>query len=199
MLDPFKSFARCPRLILPIKIFAFSRIPLLAALCMAALQGCDYLPSNSPPATFENDIVQFEYPDNWEVSDGGAAGGLQYVIIDGPSSTEIILQIYPREGAPSLNEFAQWFSQEFRQAVAFGSIEKISFSEVTKNLGTLETTGIRENFSLTVIGIGVAHSREYFAIETDNLLIFLVFQIADDGARLWGEQFTQIQESLVFK
>ncbi|UCH40448.1 MAG: hypothetical protein JSU67_01720, partial [Gammaproteobacteria bacterium] len=83
---------------------------------MSAIQGCDYLPSNSPPATFQNDIVQFEYPHNWEVSDGGAPGGLQYVIIDGPSSTEIILQIFPREGAPSLNEFAEWFSQEFQQA-----------------------------------------------------------------------------------
>lgn len=174
-------------------------ILLTALLCLFLVQACEYLPGNSPPLTFDNDILRFDYPKNWKVDSGGATGGLQYVIIDGPSSTEAIFQIYPKQGAPTLQEFADWFSQEFQQLISFGEIRKISFSETTKTIGDLEMTGIREQFMLTVFGFEVPHSREYFAYSRGELLFFLVFQISDDGATLWGESLAGIRESLVFK
>lgn len=172
---------------------------LTALLSLFLVQACDYLPSSSPPLTFDNDILRFDYPENWNVDSGGATGGLQYVSIGGPSSTEVIFQIYPKQGAPTLQEFADWFSREFMQLISFGEIRKISFSETTSKIGDLEMTGIREEFMLTVFGFEVPHSREYFAHSGDDLLIFLVFQISDDGASLWGENLAAIRESLVFK
>lgn len=170
---------------------------LLALLCLL-LSACDYLPSSSPPATFENDILSFEYPDNWSVNSGGAKGGLQFVIVNGPSSTEIIFQIYPRQGAPALKEFADWFSQEFKHLISLGEIEKITFSDTQKKIGGAEMRGIREEFMLTLFGFEVAHSREYFAHSSDDLLVFMVFQISDDGAVFWGDSLRQIRESLIF-
>jgi len=172
---------------------------LLAGLsCLCLIQACDYLPSNSPPLTFENDILRFDYPENWKVDSGGAPGGLQYVIVSGPSSTEVIFQIYPKQGAPRLQEFADWFSQEFRQLINFGEIEKINFSETKKKFGSLELSGIREDFMLSVFGFEIPHNREYFAYGGDELLVFCVFQISNDGAVLWSESLPRIQESLVF-
>lgn len=178
-----------------------NRLTLLLAgcLCLLLLQACEYLPGNSPPLTFDNDILRFEYPKYWKVDSGGAPGGLQYVIVGGPSSTEAIFQIYPKQGAPTLQGFVDWYSQEFRQLISFGEIRKITFSETKKKVGSLELTGIREEFMLTVLGFEVPHNREYFAYSGNELLIFLVFQISVDGATLWGESLTSIRESLIFK
>ena len=101
-----------------------STIPLTVLTCLFLLQACEYLPSNSPPLRFENEILSFDYPKHWKVDSGGATGGLQFVIIGGPSSTEVIFQIYPQAGAPDLQEFADWFSEEFRQLISFGEIKK---------------------------------------------------------------------------
>jgi len=163
-----------------------------------AIQACDYLPGTSPTVTFANEILRFDHPESWEVNAGGSPGGLQFVIVTGPSSTEIIFQIYPKQGAPSLQEYAEWFSQEFEQLVSLGEIGNISFTQTTKKIGTEKLTGIREDFMLTVFGFDFPHSREYFAHGDDELLIFVVFQSSDAGATLWGDSIRQIRESLLF-
>lgn len=171
---------------------------LLLLLIALLLPGCDYLPGSASPAIFENTILRFEYPANWQVAAGGASGGMQYVVVTGPSSTEVIFQVYPRAGAPSLREYADWFSAEFSQQVSLGRIEQIVFTPVSRNIGGLELDGIREHFELRVLGLGFPHSREYFAHHGDELLVIMVFQISDHGAHLWAEHFTRLRQTLVF-
>ena len=163
-----------------------------------AIQGCDYLPGSSPTVTFNNGILSFDHPQSWEIDAVGSPGGLQFVMVTGPSSTEIIFQIHPKQGAPSLQEYAEWFSQEFKQLISFGEIRDITFTQTTKKVGTEEVTGIREEFMLTLFGLELPHSREYFAHPGDELVIFAVFQTSDAGHTLWGDSIRQIRESLLF-
>ena len=171
---------------------------LFLLLLSIANPGCDYLPGASPTATFANDIMRFDHPESWTVNAGGSPGGLQYVIVTGPSSTEIIFQVYPKQGAPGLQEYAEWFSQEFEQLISLGEIRDISFTQTTKKIGSEELSGIRETFMLSLLGFEFPHSREYFAHSGDDLLVFVVFQSSDAGTALWGDSIRQIQESLLF-
>lgn len=180
-------------------------LPAVIAL-LAALTGCGKAPDIANPLRYDKDGIGFAYPANWRISDSGSNDSIRYVVAEGPGEVLFIAQVYPRDKAVPLHEFAQWFSAEARGAMPFGEARSAAFADIEKDFGETRLSGIREELSIVLLGMQVPHLREYFVEESADQVTYLISQsssedwpVVEPGLRLiiatfaagaWGEKET---------
>ena len=163
-----------------------------------AMSACDYMDADWEPVEYSNNIVQFSYHGSWKLSEGDIPGELKYVIIDGPSSTEVVFQIYPVRVNLDLEDYARWFSTEFKNNIRLGEIDNVSFTPIKEEIDGAEVDGVRETFTLKVFGLlDAPHQRDYFAVRGETSVVFLVFQVSDHDLGGWAEKIERLKQSIV--
>lgn len=143
---------------------------------LALLSGCDNTPDIANPLSYSKDGITFSYPGNWRVSDSGGTESTRYVIAEGPGDILFIAQIYPRDEAVELDEFAEWFSEEAGNNMPIGKADSTSFSAINQHFGEKRLTGVREEVSMVLLGVKVPHVREYYAEPSSDQVVFMVGQ-----------------------
>lgn len=157
------------------------RLLLVAGLVL--LGGCDNSADIARPSSYQKNGITFSYPGNWDITGEDANGAMRFVIVEGPGNGLFLTQVYPKEQAVSLEEFAKWFSAEAARSTPFGTIETISYTNIDKSFGTRTLSGIKEEFAVIVLGQRVPHMREYFSIESGERVAFMVGQSTRDNQR----------------
>lgn len=147
---------------------------------LAALTGCSKAPDVANPLRYAKDGISFAYPANWRISDSGNNESIRYVVAEGPGEVLFIAQVYPRDKALPLNEFAEWFSAEARSAMPFGEAKSTAFSDIEKDFGEKRLLGVREEVSIVLLGIGVPHLREYLAEASAEQVNYLISQSSSE-------------------
>jgi hypothetical protein len=155
-------------------------ISIIPIILICFLFGCEKAADISSPAIYKKRSIHFSYPKNWKITEDAEQKDTRYIFIESPGDAIFIIQIYPKQDAISLNEFAEWFSAQTEQENSIGNINKSSLSAVEKSLYSAKTKGIKEKFSIALLGMQVPHIREYYSIDSGNKIAFLVSQTATE-------------------
>jgi hypothetical protein len=160
--------------------------------------GCDYIASKIPFVGYENHSMIFEYPFYWEIIEDPINEGHDLITIAGPLGSTIALTISPLKGAFSLEEYSRNFSESFKENVEVLNVTKATFTPAQDKIGNYSLTGVREVFAINFLGEEVQMRRDYFLINRDNDVVYMVFQ-TDGEAEFEAEQIEKIKQSFVFQ
>ena len=123
--------------------------------------------------------IEFIYPDDWKITEEESSEELHYIFVEHTGNTLLIIQVYSKEYAIPLEDYVEWFSSEADENTAIGSMDKNTFSYIEKPTKPGPSQGIREEFSISFLGMDIPHVREYFLLEGEKGIAYLVFQAPD--------------------
>lgn len=158
------------------KSFIFS----LSAVLLFVLAGCEEEARISVPARYEKGDVRFSHPQNWRVTKDVEQKNVRYLFVESPGDAIFIAQIYPKKNAVSLDEFIERFSAAAREKTPIGNLSKSSFSPVVEPTSSPGKKGVKESFSIELLGQSVPHVREYYGIDAGDKVAYLIFQTASE-------------------
>lgn len=134
----------------------------------------------SSPATYDKDNLSFSYPNDWKVTEDAEEDNVRYLFVENSGDSILIAQIYAKDEAVSLKEYAEWFSSQTQQEVSMGSFSESSYSDIELTAVTPARKGLLEEFSVSLLGMEVPHIRKYFTLESADKVAFLVVQSATE-------------------
>ncbi|MBU44597.1 MAG: hypothetical protein CMN76_15355 [Spirochaetaceae bacterium] len=147
----------------------------MIAVCIAA---CEPAADVSNPKPYSRDGLSLLIPDNWKVTEDASENGYRYLFIESPGNALTILQFMPGGDSWPLAEFAAHFSAGAKDQTPVGEIVDGDFLEIEHDTGEQTLKGIRERFSIVLLGEEVPHVRDFFFVRSQGAEIFVINQIA---------------------
>lgn len=170
------------------------------AIFLLSVSGCEKAADVSAPIAYKKGDIHFSYPGNWTVSDDTEQDGMRYLIVESPGDALLIVQVYGKQQAlTSLSEYVRWFSAQSRKNIAVGSVAESDFFDIETQDISMGEKGIRERFSIVLLGERVPHVRDYYMMEMEDKVAFLVAQSATDDMGKVTPGFKLILNSIVIE
>ena len=137
---------------------------------------------------FDEGGLSFEYPEGWKISDDETQGPVRYLFIQGPKDTLSIIQRYPLENAPNLEEFSTRYSEETQIVpVALESdvaspavVAQPEFMIISRDLAGKSYEWVVERVPGNIGGVETSDYREYFRKDSEQYATFLINQVNND-------------------
>ena len=160
---------------------------------------CEKKADISSPKFYEKNKVSFSYPKNWRITEDVEETEMRYIFIETPGDAIFIIQIYSKEEALSLSEYAEWSSEEARKQTPLGMRPKGKFSEIEKKFQSKKLKGIREYMNIIVLSESVPHITDYYKVEYGDKAVFLICQVAVEDLKMVKPGFEIILKSFMLK
>ena len=143
------------------------------------LSGCCGEPEAdlAAPLSYDNAGIAFDYPGNWKISDDGTEPQNRYVMVETPGEAITIVTLVPAEEAADLDGYSRVFSDEARKNTPVGDVSASTFSKVT---GAEDKQAQTENFTISLAGESLPHTRHYRRVASDKSVCFVLAQAADE-------------------
>jgi len=158
-----------------------------------------------PSQKFDEDGLSFEYAEGWEVSDDETQEAVRYIFVQGPKDAVSIIQQYPLDEAPSLEEFSTSYSEETQVLpVSIGSTAEASptvvaqpeFMIINRDLEGKSYEWVVERVPGTIGGVQTSDYREYFRKDSEKFATFLINQVSNDVISEFEGSFELIFKTL---
>jgi len=171
----------------------------LTFVCLLLFTGCEQTADIQSPLHFANDVVSFDYPGNWDITDEETTEWGGYIIIESPGDAIFIIQNYQKDDALELSDFVTWFAEVTQQEMPVGDVQSGSRIPIEQEISGVATQGVREQFIIELLGVEVPHRRTYFTVEGTNDVGFLIAQTAEEDIHLVQAGFELIWNSVSIK
>ena len=136
------------------------------------------------PLQYDKDGLRFAYPGNWTVTEDQNSDNIRYLFVESPGDAIFVIQVYQEEEAVEIDEYVEWFGAQVKEEIPVGAIGGSDTTAVRKVVAGEQRDGVKERFSIEIIGTFVPHLREYFRIHLGAHVVFLVGQAATED---WGK------------
>ncbi len=174
-----------------------SSLLVIWTIFLLGLLGCEKAADISSPVRYEKENISFLYPHNWKVTEDVKRQDIHYIFVESPGDAISIVQIYSKSVFVSLSEFVEWFSSQSREETSAGNVGKSSFSTIERPTFSTGLKGTKENFTINILGEQLPHIREYYAMDSNNKVAFLVAQTATEDLSKVEPGFNLILRSIV--
>ena len=156
------------------------------------IAACEKSADTSKPVFYSSNGIAFSHPGNWTVTEDEQQEDVRFIIIESPGNALVMAQIYSIQDAVSLKEYAEWFSSEVVKETPIADTSVGKFEQFNTLLNGTRLTGMRQNFSIALLGIDVPHTAEYYRIEKNNRVAFLISQTATEDMDKVDKGFEQL-------
>ena len=163
------------------------------------LASCEKKADISAPNIYDEQGITFSYPGNWKISSNASNSDVRYIILESPGDAIFIIQIYSRETALPLNAYAKWFAEQAKKETPLADRIIGTFSDLTEKLNTLETGAIREAFQVKLMGQKIPHRAEYYRLEKNNQVAFLISHSSTEALEKVAPGFMLIIQSFTIE
>ncbi len=154
-------------------------------------------PAASAAAIQQKNSLGIAPPADWQITEDSTADGIHTVIVESPHDGLLIAQRFSTPpDSPSVLSQAQAFAQQFAASLALGHVSNVRFEAVQDAAVFPGRAGVREQFTLHVLGIELPHQRHYYRIDSDQQSLFLIVQCADEDLAANVDGFRQILSAL---
>lgn len=177
------------------KTFLFT----LYALLFFGLSGCEKAADISVPASYAKESLSFSYPQNWKITEDVKQQRTRYIFVESPGNAILIAMTYSKDDSVSLEEFAKRFSSQNKEELSVGKMEQSTFSPIEKTIHGKEMKGIGESFSMTILGEQVPHIREYYTVNSNSEVAYLVTQTATEDLSKTKPGFELVLSSFIIE
>ena len=151
------------------------------------LVACEQTADLTSTETYQKAGIQFSYPGNWRVAEDQTSADVRYIIVETPGDAIFIVQIYSRKDAVELKEYAQWASDQAKKQMSAGERTPGEFLAIEKQIDKVILKGIKENFSIKLFNEEVPHRSEYYKVDGEQKVAYLISQTAiEDLSKVQG-------------
>ena len=142
-----------------------------------------------PSEKYDKDGLVFEYPTGWTVIDDSTQEDVRYVFIESSDGAVSVIQVFSKEEAPTLEQFATSYSEQTQIVPTLpedGStpvapqIAATELMSITRDLDGQTYEWIVETVPGEIGGIATNDYREYFRKDSDRFSAFLINQVNND-------------------
>lgn len=174
---------------MPVRII-FACLPLLLLAT-----GCEKVAEVDAPRKYAKDGIAFDYPGNWTVSEEAFAD-LNWKLIDveSPGDAFVMITVFGFEDGSTLREYVKSFLEEIEMPV--GKVENLELAEITAKGKAGLLKGLRNRMQLSLMGVNVPHTQEFYRIECTEGVVYVVCQSAEEDLKMTGPAFKQILGSI---
>lgn len=159
---------------------SMKRMLLLVVLTVSLLAGCERAADVASPEHFDDKGLRFSLPGNWEVTSNETNPHFRHLLVETPGDAIVIMHIYAKDEALSLDDFARVFSRQVTEAMPFGEVSGNAFTAREQAPGSLHAPGVLEHFDIEVMSVKVPHQRSYFTAQHAGRVLFVVTQALDE-------------------
>jgi len=153
----------------------------------------------SKPSNYNKNGIDFSYPSNWEVTEDSQVEDVRYLFIETPGDAIVIMQLYTQENASDLQEYAEWFSSVSKEETPLAERITKNFSTVVLKTNNGSIKGVRENFSIKLVGINIPHRIDYYRINGKQYAAYIICQSATEDLKKVAPGFALITKSFKFE
>ena len=159
-----------------------------------------------PSQIFDQDGLYFKYPEGWEITLDDVQDSVRHIFVQGPKDSVSIIQQYPLDKAPTLEEFSTSYSEETQvvPVLAEGEVSEASptvvaqpeFMIISRDLEGKSYEWVVERVPDSIGGVVTSDYREYFRKDSDKFATFLINQVNNDVVSEFEGSFELIFKSL---
>ena len=159
---------------------------------------CEKTADISNPIENSKSGVHFSIPGHWIVTEDEDNNDFRYIFIESPGDAIFMVEVYRYENPFSLKEYVDLSVEEYRNDFYMGKVNRNTFSEINIKAAAREWDGIRNQFSVKVMGIEVPHVQDFYAIESESRVAYLSSQVAEEDFEKVSDGFELILKSFRF-
>lgn len=173
------------------------------SISLTFLPGCGDLPQFiephadvTAPQTYKRDGLQFKYPGNWKVQvekDGVLGWGVPQVNVSSPSTSSVIIHVFPAEDAYSLKDFGD---KMWRSSVPGAILSDSNRTKISEEDGFEVMT---DHFSVRIFDETLTHQRVMRRKQVDDKVFFVTSQVPTDDLAQVKPGFDLVASSVTWK
>ena len=148
------------------------------------------------PRSYNKTGIEFKYPRNWKVTEDVQQAEFRYLFVETPGNALLIIQIYSADDALEIQDFAKNIDHSVKEETPVGNVSASTFSSVNKSDGYEILT---EQFSITLLGETVTHTRTYRRKPIGSKVCFIIAQVANEDFSKVTKGFEQIFSSFRYE
>lgn len=165
-------------------------LSILFVACVA--YACEKPAETANPKQYEKNGISFTHPGNWSVTEDVRQDGYRYLIVETPGDAVFMVQIYNADEAYDLDSFVEWYSDQVKTEIPFGTAEASNRSSIERLIDGELRNGVYERLPIRLVGIKVRHVIEYYRIESGGRVFFLIAFVPDEDLNMVSPGFDQI-------
>lgn len=146
---------------------------------------------------YEKTGISFSQPEGWKVTeDEIIEGRIRNINVEGPDNAVMIITALPSSVKPDLKNFAENFKENLSSTVAAGRVSEMKTSETSRSINGKDSKGVRQNYSLTLLGQEVPHTTDFYLVNGKKSNAVLTMQASDEDFQNADKAFQTISDSL---
>ncbi|PID45028.1 MAG: hypothetical protein CSB47_10310 [Proteobacteria bacterium] len=161
-----------------------------------------------PSTKYDEKGLVFDYPSEWKVLEDSVQDSVRYVFIESPDEALSIIQIFRKDEAPTLEEFAYSYAQQTQMTpvdtddevvdVEPSAVPQSEFMAITRDLDGVSYDWIVETIPAVTSGLNDDSNdyREYFRKDSEHYSAFLINQVDKDALNKHEGSFELIFRTL---
>lgn len=145
---------------------------------------------------YDHKGISFLYPGNWKVTEDEEVDGFRYLFIETPGAAIAKIEIYPIKSF-DLMEFAEIDIKDLKENIPniFKIHDKSKIIEFQNESKGIILNGLRYEFNLSILGLDIPHSTEYYMFHSENESAYFSNQVALEDHKKVKDGFTQVLHS----
>jgi hypothetical protein len=149
---------------------------------------------------YDKDGLSFFYHSTWKITEDKIIDGkARQILIDNDGNAGLIVVLFPLELSLNLGDFAAVIAKERPSNMAAGTVSETKNLEVRRNFGGQALQGLRQKFSVSLFGVTVHYTQDFFLVNTDDVKILITIYAPDEDWESAEKGFQVIFDSLRFK
>ncbi|REJ79372.1 MAG: hypothetical protein DWQ47_01130 [Acidobacteria bacterium] len=172
---------------------------LLALLIVAGLSGCEEQADVRNSVEYKKDGIAFRHPGNWTVTEDIEDEVYRYLALETPGASWFVIHVYDKDEALELDDFVDHISDSMQAELEFGEVEERDRSAIDRMIAGTTWNGVYEMFSYRTFGLSQRDIHEYYRVETETEVYFLISGAPEEDLWHVTPGFNQIYASIEFK
>ena len=139
--------------------------------------GCGEQADLATAKEYSKDGLSFSIPGNWRVEEDAVnANGTRYVLVEVPDAV-IAVNIYSSERPMPFREYVEEMV-ESSSKMKIGSRTRGTVSEVTGSFGGRVLQGYKNEFVVSIAGVGTPHEVEFYSFSSGKQIAYVSSAVA---------------------
>lgn len=159
---------------------------------------CERSVDISKTSFYEMNNVSFTYPKIWKVANDEEKNGYRNIFVESPGSSIFIIQMFNKEHAVPLEEYAELFSSNAIEATPVANRSEGKFTNFIIEVNDTNLNGIKEDFSVSLLNQNIPHISRYYRLDKNDKVIYLISQTSLEDLNKVKLGFDLIIKSLSF-
>lgn len=158
-----------PRILLAVLISTFT-----------LLTGCEREADLTHTSSYQKNGFSFSLPGNWEVKEDVQDEGYRYLLVSSPGDAMLIITQFQHKNTIKLRDYIDGIINSSSAEMPIGEREEGKLTAIERKLSGNVFKGYVNDFNISLAGISVPHTAEFFDISNKETDIFLFTQVSNE-------------------